>query len=112
MSFPFKKVKKSVEKGEISCDDVDFDRSTGTYYIPINDAGSEFNLFMQLLREPIEAYVKIENSNGETKYYISMTDREKGFPETQSDLVDAKTVIEYKELSRDYEKGNSCHINK
>lgn len=107
-----KKVKKSVEKGEISCDDVDFDRSTGTYYIPINDAGSEFNLFMQLLREPIEAYVKIENSNGETKYYISMTDREKGFPETQSDLVDAKTVIEYKELSRDYEKGNSCHINK
>lgn len=107
-----RKVKKAVEKGEISCSDgVVFDSVTGTYYIHSNDAGSEFKLFMQIMREPIEAYVKIENVNGDAKYYVSMTDREKGFPETLVDEVTTQTVVEYKELSRVYKNGNSCRIN-
>lgn len=106
------KIKKAVDKGEISCKDgVSFDNTTGTYYLYIGDAGDEFNLFMQIMREPIEAYVKIENVNGAYKYYVSMTDGEKGFSETFSDNINVKTVVEYKKLSNDYKNGNSCYIN-
>ncbi len=105
-------IKKASKKGEISCNGgVAYESSAGTYYVYVGDVGDEFNLFLQIMRDPIEAYVKIENSNGEAKYSVSMTDGTKGFPETNFDEITAETVIDYKTLTSDYKKGNSCYIN-
>lgn len=107
-----KKLSEAIESGEITCeDDVTYDASTGTYYFYIGDAGDEFNLFLQIMRDPIEAYIKIENVNGEAKYYISMTDGKKGFAETLAEEVTTDTIVDYPSLTTDYKNGNSCFMN-
>lgn len=105
------KLDKVIDNEGIMCDNNVTITNDGTYYIYIGDAGEEFNLFLQIMRDPIEAYVKVVKVNGEKKYYISMTDGVKGFAETDSELITTETVVDYQTLSTVYENGNTCYMN-
>ena len=51
-------------------------------------------------REPIEGYVLVDNTSGESKYYVSMTDYTYGFPETLYEDITYKTPTEFTKITK------------
>lgn len=107
-----RKTRKAIDEAKISCDEGEnYSNQNGVYYFYIGDVGDEFNLFLQMMRDPIEAYIKVENNNGESHYYITMSDGKKGFPETLSSDIYPNTVVNYDKISDEYKRGISCYID-
>lgn len=106
-----KKTSKAIDNGEIICDDGEKALNGGPYYFYIDDVGDEFNLFLQIMKDPIEGYIKIEKNNGNNNYYVSLTDGKKGFSETNFDNIDINNVVDYEKLDESYKHGVACYIN-
>ena len=96
-----------VENDVIECDDDSFPK-----YLYFPSLDDYFNIPFYVYRDPIEAYVKVVRVNGELEYYISMTDKKYGFPETKFDDVKIESIVEYKELDKSYESGNICYFKR
>ena len=91
----------------IECDDDSFPK-----YLYFPSLDDYFNIPFYVYRDPIEAYVKVVRVNGELEYYISMTDKKYGFPETKFDDVKIESIVEFKELDKSYESGNICYFKR
>lgn len=90
--------KKAVEAGNIDCGDVTYNSSAGNYYISYTDLGKSVYLPLYMMRNPISAYVRIDNDKNPSEYYVSMSDGEYGFKETiESDIV-PEDVGEYNQV--------------
>ena len=92
------KVKGLVNNGYISCPDSDYKKNSGVYYLYFADIGKFVWLPFYHMRDVISGYVKIDNTSGSSKYYISIGDGNFGFKETLIDKVNKDTVVEYKDI--------------
>lgn len=106
-----KKVEKEIINEGVSCDSNLTITQDGTYYIYFIDIGEAINLPLRIMFPELEGYVKVVNVGGVRKYYVSITDGEKGFSETDSELITTETVVDYETLSTVYENGNTCYID-
>lgn len=106
-----KKTKQAIKNGQVNCDDGSRGTNNGSYYFYIDDVGDEFNLFLQIMREPIEGYIKLENNNSITNYFVSLTDGKKGFSETNFNNIDVNKVVDYEKLDESYKSYVACYIN-
>ena len=77
-----KAVKKAVEEDRIECDNVKYNSTEGIYYLRYNDVSDIVHLPFYMVRDPIGAYIKIDNTQKPRVYYISMSDGSYGFKET------------------------------
>lgn len=105
-----KKVEKEIVNESVSCENNLTITQDGTYYIYFIDVGEAINFPLGIMFPEIEGYVKVVNEGGVRKYYVSITDGEKGFAETDSELITTETVVDYETLSTVYENGNTCYI--
>lgn len=105
-----KKVEKEIVNESVSCENNLTITQDGTYYIYFIDIGEAINLPLRIMFPELEGYVKVVNVGGVRKYYVSITDGEKGFSETDSELITTETVVDYETLSTVYENGNACEI--
>lgn len=106
-----KKVEKEIVNESVSCENNLTITQDGTYYIYFIDVGEAINLPLRIMFPELEGYVKVVNEGGVRKYYVSITDGEKGFAETDSELITTETVVDYETLSTVYENGNTCYID-
>lgn len=104
------KTKKRIEKYGASCDAGDFSKNTGIYYFYYSDIGDEVYLPFYVMRESISGYVKVEYDDGVPKYYVSISDGEKGFEETLNSDVNTDIVKDYSELSIDKDNDYICNF--
>lgn len=102
------KTKDAIDNNKINCDNLE--SNDGSYYVYMSDVGDELNLFLQILRDPIEGYVKVVKTDSGTKYYVSLTDGIKGFFETEIDKIDIDTVVDYKKLNN-INKSLKCFLS-
>ncbi|MBQ6497217.1 MAG: zinc ribbon domain-containing protein [Bacilli bacterium] len=93
-----KAVKKAVEEDRIECDNVKYNSTEGIYYLRYNDVSDIVHLPFYMLRDPIGAYIKIDNTQKPRVYYISMSDGSYGFKETIEGEVTKDIVTEYPTL--------------
>ena len=106
-----KKTKQYIDDGNVTCKDSNYYENTGVYYFIYPDLGDYVYLPLYLQREPIEGYVKVDNSTGESKYYVSVTDGKKGFDETLIDELSGEKVKEFKKLKAiDKDEVNVCEV--
>jgi len=106
-----KKTKKAIDEGSVVCDnDVVYSPNSGVYYFHSADVGEEFGLFLQIMRDPIQGYIKVDNSSGSSVYSITLADGKKGFPETLEDDISGEKVVDYQRISQDYKNGFNCYI--
>ena len=101
-------IKEKVESGKYTCDN-----NSDNLYFYYSNIFDEFHYTFSILKDPIEAYIKVVRNydsygNVNYSYYISMTDKRFGFPETLSDNLTEESVVEYKNLNLDYQYGNHC----
>ena len=89
------------------------DTDDKTMYFYFSDLDDYFSIPFYAYRDPIEAYVKVvEGADGEKEYYISMTDKKYGFPETKIEDLEIESVTEFAELNNVYESGNQCYFKR
>jgi hypothetical protein len=104
------KVEKAIENGEVNCKYDKYSSSQGVYYFQFGDVGDNVFLLLYNMREPIQGYVKIDNTSGEHKTYVSLSDDTFGFPETLADEVNASTLDQYKANYSTTNEINTCKI--
>lgn len=106
------KTKRYINNNYLECDDYDYSNDRGTYYIYYSDIGNNIYLPFYYMREAISGYVVVDNNNGSSKYYVSMSDGYYGFDETLLSEVNINTIVEYKEIiPKDKDKVNYCTVN-
>lgn len=93
-----RKVKTAVEAGNIDCGDISYNSSAGNYYISYNDLGNSVYLPLYMMRNPISAYVRVDNDKNPREYYVSMSDGEFGFAETIESEIVPEDVREYTQI--------------
>ena len=93
------KTKNIVKNRLITCPDSDYKKDSGVYYLYFADIGKFVFLPFYYQREAISGYVKIDNTSGESKYYISISDGNLGFGETLIDDVNTSSVVSYGDIS-------------
>ncbi len=97
-----------VENDVIECDE----ENVYPKYLYFKSLDDYFSIPFYIYRDPIEAYVKVARVNGELEYYISLTDKTYGFPETKFEDVKINSVVEYTELDKAYKNGNKCYFKR
>ena len=103
------KTKEKIKKNKYECDDVSYDKNSGVYYFMYPDLGDYVTLLFYLQRDPIEGYVKVDNTSGSSKYYVSLTDGTKGFDEVLISELNNDKVVKYKKL-RDVNRDYVCYV--
>ena len=104
------KTKRVVKDNIVTCSQGDYTPESGIYYLYFSDISDYVFLPFHLQRDTISGYIKIDNTNGESKYYISLSDGTYGFSETYIDDITEKSVVKYKEvIDLDYTKVNVCN---
>ena len=106
-----KKARKSIENGTVNCSDSAFVSGSGVYYFYYADVSDAIFMPFAVFTDPISAYVKVDFNMGEAKYYVSLTDEKKGFAETLYEDITTDTVIDYTELTLDYNNVNHCYFD-
>ena len=104
------KVKKAVDEDRITCDKVTYSSTQGIYYIKYADLGDNIYLPFYMMRDPISAYVKIDNNQDPRVYSVSMTDGTNGFKETVETEISTEIVVDYPTLV-EVPKNNMCTIS-
>ena len=104
------KIKKGIEEEKITCEG-QFDSNNGVYYFYTNELSSEVYVPLQTFRDELSAYVRVDIFDGDTKYYITITDGKKGFKETLIEDVTVDSIVSYSNLGYKYEDGNKCILN-
>lgn len=105
---------KNVTKNNyFKCSLDEYKNDTGIYYMYFSDISDYIFLPFHLQRETISGYIKIDNTNGVSKYYISLSDGTYGFSETNIDNINKDTVVKYEKLiDLDETKVNVCTKDK
>jgi len=98
-----KKIKKAVEKDKITCDGTNFN-TDGDKYFYFPEIEAEVFMPLQFYRELTEGYVRVEKHGSEINYYVSLTDRTNGFPETKAEDVSVETVTYFEKLNFDSDR--------
>ena len=107
------KTKELIKYNKLKCDDYDYSSDTGRYYIYYEDIGNYVYLPLYYTREAITAEVIVDNTNNESKYYISMSDGTYGFSNTLYDEVNINTVVGYNDIvPKNSNTINYCQIKK
>ena len=75
------KVEKKIEKNDIYCSNEDYSSETGIYYFYYRDISDAVYLPFSSVFNTIGGYVKVDNSMGEHKVFVSISDGSKGFSE-------------------------------
>lgn len=92
------KTKQLAKENYLECEDYPYNESSGIYYVEYADIGSVAYLPLYYMRDVISGYVVIDNSNGESKYYVSLSDGVYGYPETLSNEVNFETIVPYEKI--------------
>ena len=111
--------KKTVRRAQVKIDSglykCEYDSKTMYFYM--GDVYDFTFLPFYVFREPIEAYIKVVEVEGEYgekhyEYYMSMTDDTYGYPETPVDEISFSTIQKYPALERAFENENQCEFRK
>jgi hypothetical protein len=102
------KTKQLISENYLECDDYDYKDNSGVYYIYIADIGSHTYLPFYYLRDDISASVLVDNTSGESKIYVSLTDGTFGFRETLAEEVGPDSLEEYKNVEYISREMNTC----
>lgn len=86
-----RKIKSKIKTNFYHCDS-NYYNDTGVYYFNYYDLGKSVFLPLYYMRDGIEAYVKVDNSSGTSKYYVSMSDGTYGFEEVDIDELTVRKV--------------------
>lgn len=86
--------KKIIQEGASNCEST-YSNIAGVYYFTYPDVGDVVHLPFYYLREPISGYVKVDNTMGEAKYYVTLSDGELGFYEIDSNSITKDVVTNY-----------------
>ena len=106
-----KKTKQLANENYLVCDDYDYSKNYGVYYIEYADIGEVAYIPLHAYKDVISAYIIIDNTNGNSNYYISMSDGTLGYPETLYNNVNVDSVVSYKEITK-RNNINICHNTK
>lgn len=93
-----KYVKKAISEDRIDCGLDTYNNGQGVYYIKFGDLGDYVHLPLYMSRDPITAYVKVDNNKNPQEFYVSMTDGKYGFKETLEANINSDIVTTYPEL--------------
>jgi len=100
-----------VSHNQVSCTDVQFSPTDGTYYFYLPDAGKKTFILFDITRDSIEAYVKVVIVNGEAKYYISLTDGVYGIDNVLYDEISVDSVTYLRNINyNSYDKKPLCEF--
>lgn len=102
-----KKTKENVENGKVSCDNSKL--GTGIYHFDFSDARDYTFLWFYLLHNPIRVSVLVDTTSGEAKYFVALTDGEKGFSYTSVNNLSRNIVVEDDGIAFD-EDSLTCQI--
>ena len=105
-----KTTRKNIENGSISCE-ASYDAENGTYYFQYNDVQDGAFLLFYDFHDPMLANVMVRNVNGESEYYVELTDYNNGFPLTNVTSLTSDSVVSYTSLSNSL-NGNLCKVTK
>ena len=94
-----KKTKKIINSNNFTCRNGNYYENTGIYYFKYEDLGDFIYLPLYYQREPIKGYVKVDNSTGVSRYFVSVTDGKLGIREDLIDNINTDSVIEFTELN-------------
>ncbi len=106
-----KKTEQLANENYLVCDDYDYSKNYGVYYIEYADIGEVAYIPLHAYKDVISAYIIIDNTSGSSKYYISMSDGTLGYPETLYNNVNVDSVISYKDIVK-RNNINICHNTK
>lgn len=105
-----KKTKEKIKNSKFSCENGDYSEKTGIYYFIYSDFGDYIYLPFYYQREPIEGYVKIDNTSGSSKYYVSLTDGTTGIDNVLIDNISLDDVTNYSKLKEINNTSNVCNV--
>lgn len=105
-----KKTKEKIKSNSFSCEDNDYYKEKGIYYFKYSDLGDYIYLPFYYQREPIEGYVKVDNTSGNSKYYVSLTDGTTGIDNVLIDNISADDVTNYSKLENIDNTSNVCYV--
>ena len=94
-----KKTKKIISSNNFTCRNGAYYENTGVYYFKYQDLGDFVYLPLYYQREPIRGYVKVDNTTGVSRYFVSITDGKLGISEDLIDNVNIDSVSEFSELN-------------
>ena len=103
------KVSNKTKKNDVTCRYEPYSESSGIYYFPFNDVQDSVFLLFYDFREPIQGYVKVDNTSGTSVYSISLTDGTFGFPEMIDQEVGISSLQKYNQsMSMITREVNTC----
>lgn len=105
-----KTTQKKIESGSISCEDVSYDENSGTYCFQYGDVRDGAFLLLYDMHDPMIANVVVRNNDGESQYFVELTDYTYGFSLTNIDELTSDSVVQYSSIS-DQLEGYSCKVS-
>lgn len=95
-----KKTEQLAKENYLECEGSSYKENSGIYYVEYADIGDVAYIPFHMYTDVIFGYVIIDNTSGESKYYVSLSDGTYGYPETLSDAVTIDTIVPYEKLER------------
>lgn len=92
------KTKQLAKENYLECEKYDYQDDSGIYYIWYSDISSVAFIPFHSIRNVMYGYVIIDNSSGSSKYYVSLSDDNYGYPETLYDDIKAETIVPYEKI--------------
>lgn len=92
------KTKKLAKENYLECEKYDYKKDSGVYYIWYSDIGDVAFIPFHSIRNVMYGYVIIDNSSGSSKYYVSLSDDNYGYPETLYDDIKVETIVPYEKV--------------
>ena len=92
------KTEKIAQENYLKCEEYEYSQTSGIYYIYYSDIGEVAYLPFHYARDVISGYVVIDNRDGTSKYYVSLSDGTFGFPETLYENIQIDTVVPYQQI--------------
>ena len=105
------KVKDSIESGKIECEgDAPYADLT-EYYVYSSELSYDIYVPLQTFRDKeLSAYVRVEKNNGDTNYYVSISDGEKGIKESLSDNITVDSVEDMDSINKENFHSVVCYL--
>ena len=104
------KIEKKIENKDFNCKYEKYDPSEGIYYYTFVDLSDHVYLPLSYMRDSIKGYVKVDNTGGEHKIYVSLSDGTFGFRETLVDDIKPAIIEEYKNVEYITREKNTCNF--
>lgn len=105
-----KKVKAKVKIDSVACEDITYHKGEGVYYLYFPDVSKRVFLLGAMMRDSISVYVKVDFTSGEEKYYVSMSDGKRGYPETLYEDINVKMIQDYETMDLSFDSKLKCML--